>query len=481
MINNSKQIKKLDLKQNAIKILINSIYGAFGNKWFYFYNLNIAQSITLQGQDVIKFSIKAINFYFRERWHLDTELHEQLNISHCKINKIEIDTAIYSDTDSLYVDLEPAINSIKGVSFTNEECLELCVKLDQYRISEYFNICFEKYAALFNTKNRLQFKLEHLSETGIWIKKKMYALKISYEPNKTHTVIPIESRYLVIKGLEPAKGSYPAWARKHLISLTEYMLKIGNSIDLENDLIPRFKKIREEYDKLSISDIAFNFRIRKYEKYVESEKDLILKKGISIYARSAAYFNHLLITSGLNKKYSTVREGDKIKFYFCDPTKNEYGFDVFAYSPRLFPSEIALDVDRDHQFFNLIIDPINRQLNAMGLNTLDVNLNRDVEIIKISTKKEILDELKYQLYVLNKSTLEYEEVKEKFWKVIGNPKVDVSPEDFPEYLNTITKYGLNTVIVPKIELEKYLKKIRTKNEKLAQKKLSVELELEEEE
>ena len=75
MITNSKQIKKLDLKQNAIKILINSIYGAFGNKWFYFYNLNIAQSITLQGQDVIKFSIKAINFYFRERWHLDTELH----------------------------------------------------------------------------------------------------------------------------------------------------------------------------------------------------------------------------------------------------------------------------------------------------------------------------------------------------------------------------------------------------------------------
>ena len=32
-----KKIKKLDLKQNAIKLLINSIYGAFGNKWFYFY------------------------------------------------------------------------------------------------------------------------------------------------------------------------------------------------------------------------------------------------------------------------------------------------------------------------------------------------------------------------------------------------------------------------------------------------------------
>jgi len=44
-----KKIKKLDLKQNAIKLLINSIYGAFGNKWFYFYDPDIAQSITLQG------------------------------------------------------------------------------------------------------------------------------------------------------------------------------------------------------------------------------------------------------------------------------------------------------------------------------------------------------------------------------------------------------------------------------------------------
>ena len=57
-----KKIKKLDLKQNAIKLLINSIYGAFGNKWFYFYDPDIAQSITLQGQDLIKFSIKAVNY-----------------------------------------------------------------------------------------------------------------------------------------------------------------------------------------------------------------------------------------------------------------------------------------------------------------------------------------------------------------------------------------------------------------------------------
>jgi DNA polymerase elongation subunit (family B) len=100
MEDKAKQIKKLDLKQNAIKILINSIYGAFGNKWFYFYNPDIAQSITLQGQDLIKFSIKAVNHYFLEKWHLDSELHQLLGISQYKINKIESEAAIYTDTDS---------------------------------------------------------------------------------------------------------------------------------------------------------------------------------------------------------------------------------------------------------------------------------------------------------------------------------------------------------------------------------------------
>lgn len=100
----SKQIRKLDLKQNAIKLLINSIYGAFGNKWFYFYNPDIAQSITLQGQDLIKFSIKAVNFYFREKWHLDQELHKQLGIDHYLIDKIDEDAAIYTDTDSVASD-----------------------------------------------------------------------------------------------------------------------------------------------------------------------------------------------------------------------------------------------------------------------------------------------------------------------------------------------------------------------------------------
>lgn len=459
----AKQIKKLDLKQNAIKILINSIYGAFGNKWFYFYEPDIAQSITLQGQDLIKFSIKAVNHYFSEKWHLDTELHQMLGLADCKINKITEEAAIYTDTDSIYVQFDAAINSIEGREISHEEGLQICIAIDRHRLSQYFDACFEKYGRHFNTRNRLKFKLENLSEYGVWLKKKNYAIKVAYEPNPDFKPIPKEKRYLIIKGLEPVKSSYPDWARKHLTTLTDFVLERGKNLNIEEDLIPKLTELKEECMKLHINDLAFNFNIRVFDKYVEDEAQLKLRKGISIYPRAASYHNYLLIKSGLDQKYSKIREKDKIKFYYCD--KNEHEFDVFAYSPGNFPDEIAPPMDMQQQFFNLIVQPINRQLEALKMTPLDVDLTRKVEFIKSRTKKPIPEEKFYPLFVIDKTTLEHTEVPEKFWHIIGNPDAAPSDEDYPEYLATITKYGLNTVIVPNSDLDKYIKRITKKLEK----------------
>jgi DNA polymerase elongation subunit (family B) len=465
MENKEKQIKKLDLKQNAIKILINSIYGAFGNKWFYFYNPDIAQSITLQGQDLIKFSIKAVNHYFLEKWHLDTELHQKLGIDGYTINKIEDEAAIYTDTDSIYVQFDSALDSIVGASFTKDEALNICINIDRYRLSNYFDICFEKYGRLFNTKNRLKFKLENLSETGIWLKKKNYAIRVAYEPNPNYELEPQQKRYLIIKGLEPVKGSYPIWAREKLIDLTSFIMDRGKRLDIEKDIVPRLTALKNEALSLHPDDLAFNFNIRIYNKYVASEERLELKKGISIFPRAAAIYNHILIKTGLVEKYPKIREKDKIKFYYCNPETNDGGHDVFAYSPGTYPDEIALLMDIDAQFFSLIVEPVNRLLTAMKMSSLDINLKRSVDVVTVKSKKVLTDAEIYPLYIVDQETLEYVEVPEKFWKMIGNPDAEIPEEDFQEYLGVITRYGLNTTIVPKPELDKYLKRMTKKKEK----------------
>lgn len=88
--------------EQAVKVMLNSIYGAFGNKWFHFFNIDIAESITLQGQSAILYSEKILNKYFQEFWHKDKSLHNHLNIN--VKNKLVRPSVVYIDTDSVVGD-----------------------------------------------------------------------------------------------------------------------------------------------------------------------------------------------------------------------------------------------------------------------------------------------------------------------------------------------------------------------------------------
>ena len=86
-------------EEQAVKLTLNSIYGALGNQYFAFFNTEVAESVTLQGQDLIKFAEKILNKYFHEHWHLDTELHEKLGARN--VRPLSGDMVIYIDTDSV--------------------------------------------------------------------------------------------------------------------------------------------------------------------------------------------------------------------------------------------------------------------------------------------------------------------------------------------------------------------------------------------
>ncbi len=86
--------------QGSIKVFLNSIYGACASPYFVGYNTNIAEAVTLQGQDLIKYANKVLDDYFLNKWHIDTELHKKLGLTY--VNKIkELSISIYNDTDSL--------------------------------------------------------------------------------------------------------------------------------------------------------------------------------------------------------------------------------------------------------------------------------------------------------------------------------------------------------------------------------------------
>lgn len=86
--------------EQSIKIFINSIYGGVGSPYFECYNVALAEAVTLQGQDMIKYANTIIDDYFINQWHLDTEFHQLLGLK--SVNKILAKTiVIYNDTDSV--------------------------------------------------------------------------------------------------------------------------------------------------------------------------------------------------------------------------------------------------------------------------------------------------------------------------------------------------------------------------------------------
>jgi hypothetical protein len=89
---------ELKNEEQAIKLTMNSIYGAIGNNFFVCFNPDVAEAVTLQGQDLIKYSEKIIHRYFHEFWHKDEELHEKLGLT--EVKRVAKPLVIYGDTDS---------------------------------------------------------------------------------------------------------------------------------------------------------------------------------------------------------------------------------------------------------------------------------------------------------------------------------------------------------------------------------------------
>ena len=90
-----------DTKQLALKKFINSVYGAIASKYFIANNTAVAESITLQGQDLNHFSENSVNAYFNGIFQQDTELHKQLGISTEDAKKFDISKGKTTDTGEL--------------------------------------------------------------------------------------------------------------------------------------------------------------------------------------------------------------------------------------------------------------------------------------------------------------------------------------------------------------------------------------------
>ena len=369
--------------EQAVKIFINSVYGACGSPWFAFFNVEVAEAVTLQGQDLIKYSEKVMNRYFMEFWHGDVKTHEKLGIT--RVTKLEKPVVLYADTDSCYVCFKEILDGCdwKGISYQvknkktgeldtivrSESQKDFILAIYDLFLQGYLTKCFDIYSKNCGTSNGQDFELENICDSGVWLAKKKYVLNpIWKDPG-----IDVENlSSITAKGVEIVQSSSSKYVRETLKNLLKHIFTKKQKFNIV-EFATILKKYKEEFRLKNLEDVCPSSAIGDYEKHVLMDKDkLVLEKGCPIHVRAAAIYNHTLFNSKYKKKYQPIRSGEKVKYYFVKNAKDDQN--VFAFISGSFPIEFAPPMDHDVQFSKNIIQPINRFVEAMGYSPVSSQL-----------------------------------------------------------------------------------------------------------
>ena len=330
-------IDQLDAKQLCIKVFINSIYGYFGNKNAPFGDDDIASSITLTGQAVIKQSNELLKKYIKQKTKIDDE--KTLN-----------DCIVYNDTDSSYISVKPLISA--GLPFIDQSG-----KISKEFFSEVQNI--EDFLndeikiwgrkALNSKDCRFVFKREVIADVGIFLQKKRYVLHILDDEG-----IPMDKYKYT--GVEVVRSTMPDAIKPHVKNIIETMLST-QSITKTNEALDRVYKIFKE---LPIEDITFVSGIKGYERYAGQCDGYKTAKGMPIHVKAAYFHNLLLKKFNIENKYEDISSGDKVRYFYIEQP-NPYNLACLAYK-YYYPEEFKniFHADYDKMFEKILYNVIER-------------------------------------------------------------------------------------------------------------------------
>lgn len=269
--------------------------------------------------------------------------------------------------NSAYVEFETAFHSCDHKYKTDDAGIRKFI-MDLYdnRLKKYFEDFFQKYANKRNVPNHLDFELESIAKSAIWLAKKKYIQDIIW---KDGIIYPSGDK-IVPKGIEIIQSSTPKFAREKLTELSRYLFEDDPG---EKTLITMLVDLKKKFQLADVDDISFGSTANDYEKHVlEDTNNIELSKGCPVHTRGSAVYNHLVKNSKYFDKYELIKSGEKVKYYYVkDKNPDIY---VFSYMQNDYPIELAPQIDYDKQFEKAIIAPLNRLAEAVGLNPIRTDL-----------------------------------------------------------------------------------------------------------
>ena len=195
---------------------------------------------------------------------------------------------------------------------------------------------------------------EVIADKGIWTAKKRYILNVLDSEG-----VRYEEPYIKVMGIETVRASTPESVRNELKKAIKLIINTD-----EDTIINFIEEARTRFNTLPPEDVAFPRTVRKMGKY--SDKNRIYASGCPIAVKGALIYNHLVNKLNIERKYATIRNGEKVKFIYLK-VPNPIRERVISFTNGL-PKDFDLKdyIDYDLQFTKAFIDPIRMILDAIG-------------------------------------------------------------------------------------------------------------------
>jgi len=397
-----------DTAQMTKKILLNSLYGALGNKYFVLFNNEIAAAITGNGRFTNKSMAIAV----------DNMLKQKVPSKNPYL--------VYGDTDSFYLTIDEFVKAKESkVEMSFEDKINFCDNVCEKIIQPYVNDMTHKIGKSLNVleADAMAMDREIIADSGIFIAKKRYIARVLDNEG-----VRLKEPKKKVMGLELVRSSTTTFCRKYLKESIDILLDGDESTlqDWASDVKQKFMSapIEDVSRVTGVNKVSFDFKTkdgdRKWpalslqeEASLKNSKDEYVMKRIkyqtkqmfkdfnSIYpdmstkeigyrfynhplyfdspdgvaectpiainSRAATVHNMSILVNDLQKEYSFINEKDKMKYCILklpNPTNSE----VFGYQNPSILSKVSLEnyINRDDmwdrffiQALDIMIGPLN--------------------------------------------------------------------------------------------------------------------------